>query len=64
MKFQGFEFEERLSALDHSQALMYLSMIENNMQQVITVDEAVQEIVRLTETVVYTPTIGGSGKAY
>ena len=56
------DFETRLSTLNHSQALMYLSMIENNMQQVITVDEAVQEIVSLTETVVYTPTIGGSGK--
>ncbi len=56
------DFEERLSIMNHSQAFMYLSMIENNMQQVITVDEAVQEIVSLTKSVVYTPTIGGSGK--
>ncbi len=56
------EFEQRLSSLEDTQALMYLSMMENYMKQVITVDEAVHNILSATDAIVYTPTIGGEGK--
>ena len=58
------EFERRVKDLNYSHALIFLSMAQNNMQQVITLDESIKEIKEKTEAVVYTPTLGGQGKGF